>query len=140
MDNGTQCLLPAHPGAVIVEAPDSTLKGTRVISDKAAQYVAGMALWSQWYDTVVNPALLDDRYKQLVVDSRAAGIMIPVTSFMVVENTAQEAMLERKHKEAMDAQSALDFDEHQESPEPGFWLLFVPVLLLANRKSRKGKT
>ena len=140
MDNGTQCLLPAHPGAVIVEAPDSTLKGTREISDKAAQYVAGMALWSQWYDTVVNPALLDDRYKQLVVDSRAAGIMIPVTSFMVVENTAQEAMLERKHKEAMDAQSALDFDEHQESPEPGFWLLFVPVLLLANRKSRKGKT
>ena len=139
MDDSAQCLLPGRPGAVIVDAPNSTTEGTRVISDLAAQYVAGMELWSQWYDTVVNPALLDDRYSQLVADSRTTGIMIPVTSFMVVENSAQEAMLERKHEEAVDAQSALDFDEHQESPEPGFWLLLIPALLLVHRKSHKRK-
>ena len=138
--DSAECLLPGQPAAILVANPNTATEGVRVISDRAAQYVAGMALWSQWYDTVINPALLDARYGKLVADSRAAGIMIPVTSFMVVENSAQEAMLERKHNEAVDAQSALDFDEHQESPEPAFWLLLIPALLLANRKSRREKS
>jgi hypothetical protein len=134
--NSAECLLPGQAGTLVVDPTDISVEGIRLVSDLAAQYVAGTELWSQWYDTVVNPALLDERYQALVADSRACGIMIPVTSFMVVENSAQEAMLERKHKEAVHAQSALDFDEHQESPEPGFWLLLIPALLLANRKSR----
>ena len=119
-----------------MRGPVADLKGTRVSSELASRYVAGMQLWSQWVETVVNPSLLDARYGQLVADSRTAGIMLPVTSFMVVENSAQEEMLERKHREATNATSALDFDEHQESPEPGFWLLLIPALLLANRRRR----
>ncbi len=132
--NSAQCQLPGQPATLLVHDSNADLEGTHVRSDLASRYVTGIQLWSQWYETVVNPALLDARYAQLVAGSRAAGIMLPVTSFMVVENTAQEEMLERKHREATDAKSALDFDEHQESPEPGFWLLLIPALLLAKRR------
>jgi len=137
ISNSARCQLPGQPATLLFHDPTPELTGRRVLSGLASRYAAGTHLWSQWYETVVNPSLLDARYSQLVADSRAAGIMIPVTSFMVVENSAQEEMLKRKHKEATEAKSALDFDEHQESPEPGFWLLLIPAVLLANRRKRR---
>ena len=120
----------------MADSHDVQLEGTRVVTAAAAQYIAGMSTWARWYETVINPSLLDANYKQLVNDSISTGVMTPVTSFMVVENSAQEEMLKRKQKEALEAKSALDFDEHQESPEPALWLLLIPVLFLANRRHK----
>jgi hypothetical protein len=138
MADSADCVRSGQPATLLVHGADADIKGARarVRSELADRYVTGMALWSQWNETIVNPSLLDEHYAQLVADSRSAGIMLPVTSFMVVENSAQEEMLERKHREATEAKSALDFDEHQESPEPGFWLMLIPVMLLATRRRR----
>jgi hypothetical protein len=128
------CALPGQAAVLF----DSNFDGVAEFSDSTpkARYVAGQQLWARWYDTTINPSLLDQRYRELVRHSRAASVMLPVTSFMVVENSAQEAMLERKHREGANADSALEFDEHLESPEPSLWLLLIPVFLFIPRKEK----
>lgn len=124
-------VFPAEPGAAFSLPLERCPR-----SADADRYVTGIRLWERWRSSVVNPSLLDPQYGELVAESRRASVMLPVTSFMVVENTAQEEMLERKHREGADADSALEFDEFQESPEPAFWWLLLP--LLAIEAGRRG--
>jgi hypothetical protein len=103
--------------------------GVRSVSD--GRYTQGLGLWAAYRETLWSPDTLDERLPQLVTASRASGILTPLTSYMVVENTAQEKILARKEKQALGAQKALEFEEPQRMPEPGaVWLLPVALLLL----------
>jgi len=130
--SGLAAVLSAKPGSAVTVRAQKMSR-----SEDADRYVTGIELWNDWRSSVVNPSLLDPQYKRLVTESRKASVMLPVTSFMVVENTAQEEMLERKHREGAEADSALEFDEFQESPEPAFWWLLVPLVVLEGLRRRR---
>jgi hypothetical protein len=105
-----------------------------------ARYAAGLRLQLDSHAIRLDPASLDTRLSALVDRSRAAGILCPFTSYMVVENTAQEETLAIRQKQALGAHHALEFEEKSvQSPEPGMlWLLPVALLILwwAGRKPR----
>jgi hypothetical protein len=117
------------------------LTGVRALENSV--YTRGLALWDAFRTTVWAPGTLDERLKELVADSRSTGIMIPATSYMVVENTAQEKTLAQKEKQALGTHHALEFEESpptQAMPEPGtFWLLPISVLLLFWHARRRGE-
>lgn len=149
-------VLPGAPGAVIeapmtpagstntalrIAPPDiynpesgafEALPVTSVLND--ATYAAGVRLQLDSDAIRLEPATLDRNLPSVVERSRTAGILCPFTSFIVVENTAQQETLARRQKQALGSNHALEFEEHQEtvkSPEPGaLWLLPV-VLMLA---------
>jgi hypothetical protein len=66
--------------------------------------------------------------------SRDSGMLSQHTAYIVVENSAQWKMLERKEKDALKANQALTFDEFQEThvtPEPAVWLMLTLLAPLA---------
>lgn len=73
----------------------------------------------------------------LVAASRASGVLLPGTSYIVVENPAQWRMLEKSERQKLDQNSALAF---RETPAPSALWLGIPVVLwLALRTRRQAR-
>lgn len=99
-----------------------------ILNDLA--YAAGVRLQLDCEAIRLEPVTLDRNLPNAVERSRAAGILCPLTSFIVVENTAQEKTLAARQKQALGANHALEFEETVKSPEPNaLWLLPVVMLL-----------
>ena len=66
--------------------------------------------------------------------------MTPVTSYLVVENEAQKAILKKKQEQVLSSNKSLDLDEDtRRMSEPGLWLLtilFGLVLLYRQMKTK----
>ena len=74
---------------------------------------------------------------QQIKNSFKSRILTPLTSYIVVENEAQKAMLRKKQKEVLSGNKSLDAGEVQEMSEPGLFLMTVLFLLfLGVRKIR----
>ena len=58
--------------------------------------------------------------RDLVEASRSAGVLIPATSYIVVENSAQWRFLEQSEKTKLQQNTALAF---RDAPEPASWIL-----------------
>lgn len=85
-----------------------------------------LAMQGQWLTQLMHPETTDKGWLNLLQSSFRSHIMTPVTSFIVVENEAQRAALERKQKHVMDGNKSLDTeDEIMRMTEPGFWILLV---------------
>ena len=66
-------------------------------------------------------------------------IMTPVTSYLVVENEAQKAMLKKKQEQALSGNKSLDLGEDtQRMSEPGLWILIILFgIILCCKQIRK---
>ncbi len=58
--------------------------------------------------------------RALVEASRVSGVLVPATSYIVVENSAQWRFLEQSERQKLGQNAALEF---RDSPEPSVWLL-----------------
>ena len=98
-------------------------------------YYKGLVLWAESKETDFEPAQINNVLPSIVKGSRDTGVLVPLTSYIVVENSAQWKMLKLAEKKALKADHALEFDEFQESPAPSI-LFLVPALvfLLCRRK------
>lgn len=68
-----------------------------------------------------SPGTADMDLKSLVKASRESGVMLPSTSYIVVENSAQWRMLDVSERQKLDQNAALNF---KETPAPSWmWLL-----------------
>ena len=116
-------------------------KFTVLNSDLA--YAQGLAAWEKYRNTVYSPYTINDQLPDIVKMSRDCGIMTPLTSYIVLENTAQLEMLKRKERQALSSNQALDFDEFMESPAPSVIFLApfaFALLLFRNRRKRKNRS
>ena len=102
--------------------PDTGLKDTEGTWTTLAQH------WLQWRAANTNPARLEAARLQLLELSRESGLMLPVTSYIVVEAASQWEMLKRKEKQAMTSHGALDFEDEVQASEPPWWLLLLCLL------------
>jgi len=99
-----------------------------------ARYSTWMAIQAIEDDMASRPHAAEAHRLPLLEASRASGILSRQTAFIVVENSAQWKMLERKEKDSLKANSALTFDEFEEkhvTPEPSTWLLIGLLIPLA---------
>ncbi|MDA0321336.1 MAG: MSEP-CTERM sorting domain-containing protein [Verrucomicrobia bacterium] len=133
-------VLPADLAALEIFDPASgefRPVDARTIIAPDAPYAKGASAWQQLYATAHHPATLNRERPAIVEQSRASGIMVPLTSYIVVENSAQWAMLKRKENQSLGAHAQLDFDDFVESPVPPSWLLAPVVFLLMRRRLKK---
>ncbi|MHC4641209.1 MAG: MSEP-CTERM sorting domain-containing protein [Planctomycetota bacterium] len=114
---------------------------TSLNSDLA--YAQGLAAWEKYRNTVYCPYTINDQLPDIVKMSRDCGVMTPLTSYIVLENSAQWEMLKRREKHSLSSNQALEFDEFMESPAPPVIFLapFVFALLLfRSRSPRKSRS
>lgn len=101
------------------------------------RYARGAGAWLEQKALVEEPSLGKDALRRLVALSRATGVIVPATSYIVVENSAQWRKLEETEKKKLANNAALELEE---TPEPSTALLLAcggAALLARRRRGRK---
>ncbi len=89
---------------------------------------------------VLHPESSQEAWLSLVKNSFVTKVMTPVTSYLVVENGAQKAVLRKKLKQILASHKALDLGEEQRMSEPGLLLLaaLLATFWWLRKKSQPG--
>ncbi len=100
------------------------------------KWQSGLAIQALWFSQVFHPERVNKEWHTLLKASFQSKIMSPLTSYLVVENEAQKAMLFKKQAEVINGNKALDLDDEvQRASEPSLWLmLFLLGGILAWKK------
>jgi hypothetical protein len=87
---------------------------------------SGLAIQALSLSQVFHPEQINKNWNTLLKASFQSKIMSPLTSYLVVENEAQKAMLLKKQAEVINGNKALDLDDDvQRASEPSLWLMLV---------------
>lgn len=125
--DGSIVYLPDNNSPSVV--PKGHIYNANEAEIKEKSWMTGLAMQGMWQSQILHPkSSLNDSFG-LIKYSFLSKIMMPVTSYIVVENEAQKAMLAKKQKQALSSGKPLDLDEEtQRMSEPG---LLISTLLLA---------
>ncbi|MFO8054819.1 MAG: MSEP-CTERM sorting domain-containing protein [Bacteroidales bacterium] len=122
--------------------PSVLLKSDNLSLDKkeinSRDWQSALMMHGNWMSQNLNPAQSKEEWLSLVKSSFRSGIMTALTSYIVVENEAQEAMLKKKQKQVLSGNKSLDAGENsQRMSEPGLGILALLLgLILWLRKKR----
>ncbi len=140
-DGAPACVAADAPSAVAFVPTGASLAVAAIRQREGGSvYARGLGLWQAWAETEFRPSRANAALPGLVAESRAIGVLTPLTSFIVVESEAQWKTLQIKEKQALRADRALEFDEHHEVPAPlALWLAPAALWLLWRRERGEGK-
>lgn len=106
---------------------------------KEKNWQSALTMQGQWTSQILHPEISDKEWLKMVKYSFISKVMTPVTSYLVVENEAQKAMLKKKQEQALSGNKSLDLGEDtQRMSEPSLILLTILlVLAIWYREKRK---
>lgn len=86
----------------------------------------GLLLQGKWISHILHPEYLENEWNNQVKYSFMSKIMTPLTSYIVVENEAQKAILKKKQEEVLSGKKSLDLNEEtQRMSEPELFILLI---------------
>ena len=136
-EGGILSIFLASPEDQPVEVVDVEGKAHEIVGMESlpseTRYAQGGRAWLGYLDSVFHPGRSIERLPRVVGLSRETGVLLPVTSYIVVENTAQWKMLEQKEAQKLDNQSALEF---MNTPEPSFWIVLLGLFAFLEVRRR----
>ena len=99
--------------------------------ESLTKWEQGMYLHGEYLKSKLFPGDGENSWDKILSLSIKAGIMTPLTSYIVVENKAQEAMIKKKQDQVINGNKGLDLQEEvQEMTEPEEWLIVAFLLFL----------
>ena len=106
---------------------------------KEKNWQSALTMQGQWTSQILHPEISDKEWLNMVRYSFISKVMTPVTSYLVVENEAQKAMLKKKQAQALSGNKSLDLGEDaQRMSEPSLILLTILLgLAIWYREKRK---
>lgn len=106
---------------------------------KEKNWQSALTMQGQWTTQILHPEISDKEWLNMVKYSFSSKVMTPVTSYLVVENEAQKAMLKKKQEQALSGNKSLDLGEDtQRMSEPSLILLTILLgLAIWYREKRK---
>lgn len=106
---------------------------------KEKNWLSALTMQGQWTSQILHPEISDKEWLNMVKYSFISKVMTPVTSYLVVENEAQKAMLKKKQEQALSGNKSLDLGEDtQRMSEPSLILLTILLaLVIWYREKRK---
>lgn len=135
-DNSSAFLPNNNEPSIILKKDIIELTETEI---KEKNWQSALTMQGQWTSQILHPETSDKEWLNLVKYSFVSKVMTPVTSYLVVENEAQKAMLKKKQKQVLSGNKSLDLGEDtQRMSEPSLILLTILLgLILWLRKKRK---
>ncbi|WP_163210181.1 MSEP-CTERM sorting domain-containing protein [Bacteroides sp. 519] len=105
----------------------------------AKNWETGLLMQGYHLSQLLHPETSRKGWRQLLEMGFASGIMNPLTSYMVVENEAQQAALKRKQDQVLRGEKTSDLDNGSETSrmsEPEFYILLflLGIIMWVNRK------
>ena len=95
---------------------------------KEKNWQSALMMQGQWTSQILHPEISDKEWLKMVKYSFISKVMTPVTSYLVVENEAQKAMLKKKQEQSLSGNKSLDLGEDtQRMSEPS--LILMTILL-----------
>ncbi len=85
--------------------------------------------WLTWRDNSLNPSDIESERASMLKRSKELGLLLPTSSYIVVESASQWEILKRKEKQSLSNHSGLDFEDEQQTSEPPWWLLLAGLLM-----------
>jgi hypothetical protein len=98
---------------------------------KEKNWQSALKMQGQWTSQILHPETSNKEWLNMVKYSFISKVMTPVTSYLVVENEAQKAMLKKKQEQALSGNKSLDLGEDtQRMSEPSLILLTILLALI----------
>ncbi|WP_299255204.1 MSEP-CTERM sorting domain-containing protein [uncultured Cytophaga sp.] len=106
---------------------------------KEKNWQSALTMQGNWISQTFHPEISDKEWLHLVRYSFLSKVMTPVTSYLVVENEAQKAILKKKQDQVLSGNKSLDLDDDsQRMSEPSLWIMILLIgIALWYRQSRK---
>ena len=135
-DNSTAYLPNNNEPSIILKKDKFEANETEI---KEKNWQSALIMQGQWTSQILHPQISDKEWLNMVKHSFISKVMTPVTSYLVVENEAQKAMLKKKQEQALSGNKSLDLGEDtQRMSEPSLTLLTILLgLILWFREKRK---
>ena len=137
---------PKKPLAYLANtnAPDIVLKSSlfniNEAQIKSKDWETGLLLQGKWLSHILHPELSETEWNDQVKYSFMSKIMTPLTSYIVVENEAQKAILKKKQEEVLAGKKSLDLDEDtQRMSEPELLIILILFGLFLLFKTKRIK-
>jgi hypothetical protein len=136
--DGSVTHLSANEGPVYALKKDA--KPSKQLEIKEKHWPTALSLQAHHYAQTLHPESGDAAWLELVRSSFAARIMMPVTSFLVVETDAQRAALKRKQSEMLNSHKYFDATEAdpEELSEPHLYITALLLLVFIWWRQRRG--
>ena len=108
---------------------------------KEKSWLSALIMHSNWISQNLHPEKSKKEWLSLVKSSFISKVMTPVTSYIVVENKAQKAILKKKQEQVLSSNKSLDVGEDaQRMSEPSLIILFILLgLIMIIREKKKYK-
>ena len=120
---------------IVLKTPDFQLNDTDIAPNK---WVSGLVMEGHFRSNILHPEHAERDWNNLVKYSFMSQIMTPYTSYIVVENEAQKAILKKKQTDVLAGKKSLDLSEDtQRMSEPEFYVLLILVGLFLIMKRKK---
>lgn len=101
---------------------------------------SALTMQGMWLSQVLHPETTNKEGFKLVKNSFISNIMTPVTSFLVLENEAQKAMLKKKQEQVLSSNQSFDLSEDSLSmSEPSTTIMLVLLIFVFIYFERKKK-
>lgn len=106
---------------------------------KETNWQSALTMQGQWSSQILHPEISDKEWLNMVKYSFISKVMTPVTSYLVVENEAQKAMLKKKQEQVLSGNKSLDLGEDaQRMSEPSLIILTILLsIVIWYREKRK---
>ncbi len=122
-DNSSAYLPNNNKASIIIKPNISKISESEI---KEKNWEAGLTMQGMWTSQILHPETADNDWLSLVKNSFISKVMTPVTSYIVVENDAQKAILKQKQDQVLSGNKSLDLGENaQRMSEPNMIILII---------------
>ena len=101
------------------------------------EWDTALKLHAQWLSQCLHPEYTNTRWLDLVKASFESKVLTPLTSYIVVENESQKALLQNKQTKVLNGNRNLDLNgDVRQMSEPRVWLFLLLFSLFILCKKR----
>jgi hypothetical protein len=135
-DNSTAYLPNNNEASIILKKDIFEIAETKI---KEKNWQSALTMQGKWTSQILHPETSDKNGLDLVKYSFISKVMMPTTSYIVVENEAQKAILKKKQEQVLSGNKSLDLDEDSQRMSEPSWIVLAILLGLAlwYREKRK---
>ncbi|MDA3885530.1 MAG: MSEP-CTERM sorting domain-containing protein [Candidatus Delongbacteria bacterium] len=139
-DNSLYYLSNNNEPSIILKANTFEISGTEI---KEKDWETALTMQGMWISQILHPETSNKEWLNLVKYSFSSKVMTPLTSYLVVEDESQKAILKKKQEQVLSGNKSLDLGEDaQRMSEPNMifvLILFGLTLLYIEKRKRKLK-